>query len=442
MNVTLEGHTTYDVYSYFQIYFYPCVNTTENNNKCKSPEIIQSMLGLSLVTVKIQDVELTPENYNSPIELRGKELSSPAYLNLYQNIQAYFHIVHIETDTDYIGFELLKNIETKTYFKYDDTFILPSINNIDILNTPHQAYCHVTIQLSEQILTIKRTNTKLTVVLGDIGGLMEVVFSLLNILSSFFTEVLYEQAIINNLFSFDIDKKIIKIKETKKYDNISRKVEIKIYDKSDKISPQITQKNLYINDNDVINTKNKLNDGITNKNNTNNDTLLVSRNLKYTGIKKKVKSKKTFSSINTKLNSNEVKIKLSFVNENENNNNGNGKNLYTNNFNISNSNEANENEKEKNKDLEERKIVNKIKINKCSIFFCFLRVRKFNNLPNILLDEGMTLIMEKLDIRYLLKKIFKNDIIQENYDFKNMELKMSDESKERIQKIYDSLFGL
>ena len=442
MNVTLEGHTTYDVYSYFQIYFYPCVNTTENNNKCKSPEIIQSMLGLSLVTVKIQDVELTPENYNSPIELRGKELSSPAYLNLYQNIQAYFHIVHIETDTDYIGFELLKNIETKTYFKYDDTFILPSINNIDILNTPHQAYCHVTIQLSEQILTIKRTNTKLTVVLGDIGGLMEVVFSLLNILSSFFTEVLYEQALINNLFSFDIDKKIIKIKETKKNANISRKEEIKIYDKSDKISPQITQKNLYINDNDVINTKNKLNDGITNKNNTNNDTLLVSRNLKYTGIKKKVKSKKTFSSINTKLNSNEVKIKLSFVNENENNNNGNGKNLYTNNFNISNSNEANENEKEKNKDLEERKIVNKIKINKCSIFFCFLCVRKFNNLPNILLDEGMILIMEKLDIRYLLKKIFKNDIIQENYDFKNMELKMSDESKERIQKIYDSLFGL
>ena len=293
MNVTLEGHTTYDVYSYFQIYFYPCVNTTENNNKCKS-EIIRSMLGLSLVTVKIQDVELTPENYNSPIELRGKELSSPAYLNLYQNIQAYFHIVHIETDTDYIGFELLKNIETKTYFKYDDTFILPSINNIDILNTPHQAYCHVTIQLSEQILTIKRTNTKLTVVLGDIGGLMEVVFSLLNILSSFFTEVLYEQAIINNLFSFDIDKKIIKIKETKKNANISRKEEIKIYDKSDKISPQITQKNLYINDNDVINTKNKLNDGITNKNNTNNDTLLVSRNLKYTGIKKKSNRKRPF----------------------------------------------------------------------------------------------------------------------------------------------------
>ena len=116
MDVILEGHTTYDVYSYFQITFYPCVNTTENNNKCKPPEVIMAALGLSLVTVKIQDIELTPENYNSPTEVRGKELSSPAYLNLYQNIQAYFHIVHVETDIDFIGFELLKNIQTKTFF--------------------------------------------------------------------------------------------------------------------------------------------------------------------------------------------------------------------------------------------------------------------------------------------------------------------------------------
>ena len=134
MDVMMEGHTTYDVYSYFQITFYPCVNTTENNNKCKSPEEITAALGLSLVTVKIQDIELTPENYNSPTEVRGKELSSPAYLNLYQNIQAYFHIVHVETDIDVIGFELLKNIQTKTFFKYDGTFILPSINLNDLLH--------------------------------------------------------------------------------------------------------------------------------------------------------------------------------------------------------------------------------------------------------------------------------------------------------------------
>ena len=145
MDVILQGHTTYDVYSYFQINFFPCVNTTDNNNMCKSPEEITAALALSLVTVKFQDIELTPENYHKPIKERAKELTAPAYMNLYQNIQAYFHIVHVETDIDLIGFELFKNIQTKTYFKYDGTFILPSINTDNILSAPGKAYCHFSL---------------------------------------------------------------------------------------------------------------------------------------------------------------------------------------------------------------------------------------------------------------------------------------------------------
>ena len=223
MDVDLEGHTTYDVYSFFQITFYPCVNTTENNNKCKPIEQIEAALNYALITIKIQDIELTQESYKSPTEVRGKELSSPVYKNLYQNIAAYFHIVHVETDIDMIGFELFKNIQTKTFFKYDGTFILPSINNNDIYNNVHDPLCHLSIQFIEQILTLKRTNTKLTEVLGEVGGLMEVVFSLFRIISSFLTDNLYEQALVNNLISFDIDKKTIKTK------NKGKKIKINLY---------------------------------------------------------------------------------------------------------------------------------------------------------------------------------------------------------------------
>ena len=59
-------------------------------------------------------------------------------------------------------------------------------------------------------------------------------------------------------------------------------------------------------------------------------------------------------------------------------------------------------------------------------------------MQNILLDEGMRLIMEKLDIRYLLKKI----LIKENNDLKNMKFMMSDECKEKIRKLYNSFYGL
>ena len=356
MDYMMEGHTTYDVYSYFQIYFYPCVNTTENNNKCKSPEIIQSKLGLSLVSVKIQDVELTPEYYDSPTEVRGKELTSPAYLNLYQNIQAYFHIVHVETDIDFIGFELFKNIQTKTYFKYDDTFILPSINTVDI-NIPYQAYCHVSIQLTEQILTLKRSNTKLTEVLGEVGGLMEVIFSLFRIISSFLTDNLYEQALVNNLFTFDLDKKIIKIKEKKKNKNFPENEDVKIYNNTLKPSPTFTQKTININDDQAINTRNKLYDLNSNNTNpnTNNDNLLISRNIK-SPKKKKMKSKMNFSSNLGKSSSSSVKSKFIFVNKNEDENNiYKEKDLESNNINnnnivVSNPNEAKDNEKEKEKE--------------------------------------------------------------------------------------------
>ena len=45
---------------------------------------------------------------------------------------------------------------------------------------------------------------------------MEVISSLFRIISSFLTDTLYAQSIINNLFSFDLDKKIITIKQKKK----------------------------------------------------------------------------------------------------------------------------------------------------------------------------------------------------------------------------------
>ena len=438
MDVMMEGHTTYDVYSYFQITFYPCVNTTENNNKCKSPEEITAALGLSLVTVKIQDIELTPENYNSPTEVRGKELSSPAYLNLYQNIQAYFHIVHVETDIDVIGFELLKNIQTKTFFKYDGTFILPSINLNDLLHVPHQAYCQISTQLTEQILTLKRTNTKLTEVLGEVGGLMEVIFSLFRIISSFLTDNLYEQSLVNNLFSFDLDKKIITIKEKEKKKNNSENDEIKY--NPIQISPKISQNILNIADDTTINTKNKLNNEGFNKNKLNNDKFLMSRTFKIPGKKKKYKMKASFSSNLAKFESNEVKNKNLFLNRNINENNRFKENNINDIQNI-NENELNDrNETEQN--LNKSRIVDKVKISKWSTCCCFLCARKFHNIQNILLDEGMKLIMDKLDIRFLFKKIIKDDKIQENYNLENMQIIMSEECKQKIIKLHNSIFGI
>ena len=439
MDYMMQGHTTYDVYSYFEIKFFPCVNTTENNNKCRPLEEIKNALSLSLVTVKIQDIELTPENYNSPTEVRGKELASPAYLDLYQNIQAYFHIVHVETDIDFIGFELFKNIQTKTFFKYDGTFILPSIMTYPLLSFPGIPYCQISIQLTEQILTLKRTNTKLTEVLGEVGGLMEVVFSLFRIISSFLTDNLYEQALVNNLFSFDLDKKTVNIKQKKTIkNNMPHEEEIKIYSTL-KLSSKPTPKAVNMLDEGEINTKNKLSDECLNKNPQVNQYKHIVRRKR-----KKIKTKSSISSNFTRL----VRKDTNNKDIHENNNEQNQNQLHVlddKTFNMSNSNEkqiSNEKEKEINMDntRQKRNIIEKVKISKWQICCCFLCARKFNNLQNLLLNEGMKIIMEKMDILFMFKKIYRDEKMQENYTFKDEEITMSNECQQKLFNFHSENF--
>ena len=50
---------------------------------------------------------------------------------------------------------------------------------------------------------------------GDVGSLIEVIYSIANIISSLIVGILYEESLVNSLFIFDLDKKVISLKEKK-----------------------------------------------------------------------------------------------------------------------------------------------------------------------------------------------------------------------------------
>ena len=441
MDVTLEGHITYDTYSLFYIVFYPCVNTTYNNYMCAPLEEIENRLTKSMVSVKIQDIELTPENYGSPTKVRGKELSSPAYINLYQNINAYFHIIHVETDSDMIGFGLFDNIQTKKYFKYDDTFILPSINNNDILNNPNQPIADITIQLSEEVITIKRANTKLIDVLGDVGGLMEVIFSIFKIITSFLSETLYEQSLINNLFSFDLDKKVISIKpnKTKKKNIFPHNEEIKVYSPHKPYKSLILphKDSIFANDEPTTQTRNKLNEDLSTKRASD---IILTKEVKPK--KKKKKAKKKVLSAFSKGLSQEFNLLDNNLKKEEKLDTKN--NMDSNNINTIISKDGNKLSEETKQTIEneKRNIINKIKLNKFCIYCCFLCVRKQKKMQNILIDEGMNIISERLDILYLFRVISKFAKFQEKFDETKIIIDMSDECKNDLKEIYRKKFNM
>ena len=246
-NQLLEGHQTYDKYSYFNIEFFPCVNSTENNNICASKELIGLLLNKFGVTFAMQDIDLTPQDYENPVDYRLKEVSLKVASDLYLEVHSFWRVVNVETDEDVIGLGTSNNIRKAKYLKYDKAQMLYSNSklNLESANTPLVSF---TVGLSEQELTETRSYPKLIAVIGDVGGFMEVIFSLFGVIATILTETLYTKSLVNHLFSFDLDKKLVLVKK-KNIKLFKSQKTIKIY------NPDKSLKNTIINLNNNNNEK-------------------------------------------------------------------------------------------------------------------------------------------------------------------------------------------
>jgi len=422
-DVTIQGHTTLDAYSYFYVAFYPCVNGKRGRNNCADSDTVKMHLTQTALMVKMEDIELTPQLYKTPTQVRARELSAPVMDSLYNNIQAYFHIIDIQTDNDVLGFEAFSNKKKEKHFKYDVTFMVNSMNSV-LPTDSGEALCNIQLQLTEQMISIDRTYTKLVEVLGDVGGLMEFVFSIFKLFSIFITEALYEKGLINHLFSFDLDKKIIELKNQKKTQNIiiNKPKSNKLLKHEYKLSSQIL---VYGNEN-TSKMRSIAKDGRTiSDNKISNENILSpkSTNFLKAKYKKKIKKKKVTRANTMKSENDEIK----------------SKNIIRNNL-------KDENEIFKNSNIEledniieigkgSRKKISKLAFTKVDLYLCFLCTRKRKKkIQNILIDEGMNLFSEKLDVINIFSKLMKIEDF-ENLSHKTKSIEMSDECKKRLQDI-------
>ena len=147
----------------------------------------------------MEDIELTPKNYKNPIRPRNVDVYTTVGKKLFQEIHAYFEVVNIETDLDWFGFDEFENIKSDVYLKYDETFIMSNLIEEDIYENGEK-FCDVTFKLSENVRTQRRVYTKFVTILGDIGGFMEVIFTLFRIMCAMSVDILYEVSMVNNLF--------------------------------------------------------------------------------------------------------------------------------------------------------------------------------------------------------------------------------------------------
>ena len=222
--MVLEGYSNLERFSYFNVKFYPCHIQTLDGKPCYNYTTQEKFFTFNTIELKIQDNDLNPEDYKKPVIRTEKDMNSPVFKDLYQLIYSYIQIVNIETDEDITGLNFFTDtIRKEQYTKYESSFLIASpLFYYDILQTGGPI-CDVTLQLSAKVLTQKRQYTQLIDVLGDVGGLMEILLTALNIISSFITEILYDKSLVNDLFSFDLEKKVVifntKFKKDKSFDD-------------------------------------------------------------------------------------------------------------------------------------------------------------------------------------------------------------------------------
>ena len=409
---SLIGHFSYDYYSFFYISFFPCINTTENNNHCKPIEQIDYYLKSTFISFQIQDIELTPLNFSYPVMPRDQDVYTTVGKNLFQEIHLYLQIVNIETDLEFLGLNYFYQVRTNKYLKFYSMNQMTNLIENNIYETG-DSFCDVTIKLTDKVLTEKRRYTKLIEVLRDVGGFMEVMLSLFKIICYFYSNILYKVSLVNNLFAFDLDKKLIlfqnKFIKINEFKNSNK--EIKIFNKK-KLEKKNFKNVIAIND-DSSQSKTKLNNLEINDNDNiiNSNILKNEKNLRrsYRKVKRVMKTKsfnRNIEHIKNKINKNiSIEDKKNDLNNNY---------LH-----------KEENEKDK------RIIINKIFINKASLYCCFICLKRKKDMNIILLNEGMRILFQKLDIIYIFKKIFKDDVnITDKESFE-----MSDTCKIDLQKL-------
>ena len=251
------------------------------------------------------------------------------------------------------------------------------------------------IQLNDKILLEKRQYIQLIDVLGEIGGLMEIIFSFFGLICSLIVDTLYEKKLTNNLFSFNVSKKLI-LTKTQKNSVL-------------KINKEITEEEKKLNDKNLsifpfINNRKKKKE--------------KSLNIKIQDITSKSSSKNI-----TIVNSFKNKIKKENIE------------------NLPIKNRPQDTNKNKEKFYNRDKISKTILKNKnnwiitnislkdlfISRFYCCKGKKR--KVYNLLLNESMEIIMEKLDIFNIFRNIcsieYSNNNLENNLDVIKMSEKCS-----------------
>ena len=202
----LTGHFVFGHYSKIIISFYPCVNSTENNNHCKPKNIIDYYLNNTYVSMLLQSITIDDNHIpmtRTYIENPFTTVSQYSFKNFQINLKI------VETDDD-TGVILSSRKKTKI-LQYDyitDMFAIKSrVNDGD-------SFCQINIKLSDRKTIYKRSFEKINIAFSKAGSIMTLVYTFIRLCFWLPVKSVYEINVINKVFRFDMNTANGKVNES------------------------------------------------------------------------------------------------------------------------------------------------------------------------------------------------------------------------------------
>ena len=418
-DVDFEGYMAAENFTTLIINIKKCVGKTKNGVPCKNETEIYNSLNRKNIIIFSEDFDLTPNDYERPVKEKFTVNNCPIRLDQFQTFVGYYQLVNIQTENNLFGFDAFSDIKSEKYIIYNSALIMA----YEMIPGQQEVMTY-TIILKENTLTNLRTYTQFLDVLGDVGGLMEVIQSIFGVICSLVADILYDKTMVNNLFTFDLNNFSVGFKN-KSILNKNKFTEIKtsylhngksekIFDKNDISISKSTTKKSNDSKKQKLNFKKSFfqdNKNINICNNGNNERMNNSKLFSSNRILKKNSLVKAI-----KENSEDVKIYNNYKSPLE------------------------------DKEIDPKKIINKIETNLFCTYFCFCFVRKRENFGNALLDEAMNIITDKLDIYNMFRNFYFIDELKKKSNYEYKEFEMSDECKSKLKKvsnkIMDYFYGL
>jgi hypothetical protein len=253
---------------------------------------------------------------------------------------------------------------------------------------------------------------------------MEILFTFLNIVSSFVTEVLYDKSLVNDLFSFDINKKTVIFNSSKykkglnKGDNTTIKDEQK-FDLNNQIQ-------------DFKELENNKNIEIFSKKNMDEQNINLKNNFS-SSRKKLVKRKKTPRNSYFKNSNNALIQYKDQTIPNEKLKNNENKISFEENKKINIINKSNEIPgTANNKNISSDMNLKNVYINNWLVC-CFWCVNRKKNVNKVLFEEGSKLITERLDLLNMFSHLYIIELIQKKLGIEAKGMNMSNHCKNNLQ---------